>query len=146
MKGFIALLSFAAQRSEAKVKKKDRRCQKNPFKPKAELSFISASTGDTLTYAFLHLLVKRDGGLLLTALSSCGGGGEGGGWAAHTAVKDQLTTGRLCSPNPRAESTSRQWGCSQPQAGGLGGEGVVGGRGQVTDSWESLLGLSEEVW
>lgn len=78
--------------------------------------------------AFLHLLVKRDGGLLLTTLL-IGGGRE------HDR-KDQLTAGRLCSPRPRAESAARH---------SVGSNHTVGGGG-VTDGWESLSSLSEEVW
>lgn len=81
--------------------------------------------------AFLHLLVKRDGGLLLTTLL-IGGGRE------HDR-KDQLTAGRFCSPRPRAESAARHSvGSNQPQGGG--------GGGGVADGWESLSSLSEEVW
>lgn len=63
--------------------------------------------------AFLHLLVKRDGGLLLTTLL-IGGGRE------HV-LKDQLTAGRLCSPRPRAESQ-----CGQQPTTGWGRGGGVG--------------------
>lgn len=68
--------------------------------------------------AFLHLLVKRDGGLLLTTLL-IGGGRE------HDR-KDQLTAGRFCSPRPRAESAARHSvGSNQPQGGGGGGGGSL---------------------
>lgn len=63
--------------------------------------------------AFLHLLVKRDGGLLQTTLL-IGGGRE------HV-LKDQLTAGRLCSPRPRAESQ-----CGQQPTTGWGRGGGVG--------------------
>lgn len=63
--------------------------------------------------------------------------------------KDQLTAGRLCSLSPRAESTARQSvGSSQPQRGKGEGKRETGrgGGGGVADGWESLTGLSEEVW
>lgn len=128
---FNLQLSRALQKITHSTKKKSfSTCKK-------EQSFISAQTGDTLTKTFLHLLVKRDGGLLLTP-PLLGGGRD---------RKDQLTAGRLCSLSPRAESTACHIvGSSKPQCGG-GGVGFGGGGwGQDADGWESLSGLSEEVW